>query len=92
MLSLIFQMFLKYLEKRGYTILPPGTHYISWSVEDFRQRAEEVEGKDWEKVYDPEKFGYALKKMFINHDANIGVSWDVIDVYLDEYCLREGSE
>lgn len=89
---MLIQIFLKYLEKRGYIILPPGTYYIAWSVEDFIQRAEEIEGEDWEKVYDPERFSYALKRMFKNHDANMGISWDAIDQYLDAYCLREGSE
>jgi len=41
------------------------------------------------KVYDPDKFQYALEMMIHKHDAGIGITWDTVDIYLDEYCLKD---
>ena len=60
---------------------------INWSIEDFEVQACENEG--WyqkENVYDRSKFEMILKLMILEHDANVGISWDTISIYLNEYC------
>ncbi len=37
--------------------------------------------------YDHSKFQYALERMIDKHDTSIGITWDTLDFYLDEYCL-----
>jgi hypothetical protein len=37
--------------------------------------------------YDRTKFELALSNMVRKHDATLGITWDTIDYYLDEYCL-----
>lgn len=70
--------------------LDPGSNYISWSVDDFEGRAAEREGENlWHYKYDRTKFQDALDTMISKHDASIGINWDVIDYYLDEYCMIE---
>ena len=55
---------------------------------DFECRAEGLEEGNWEKVYDKTKFQAALDRMIDQHDATIGITWDTIDYYLDEYCKK----
>lgn len=77
---------------------------VSWSIEDFSWQALVKENippgmvKDLSNIaevnrhlntYDAEKFEYALERMIDKHDATIGITWDTIDCYLDEYCRRE---
>lgn len=78
---------------------------VSWSVKDFEDRAKNLEELEAElflddskigvpseyRVYDRSKFNEALLLMIRNHDANIGISWDVIDVYLNRYCIQTKS-
>ncbi len=61
---------------------------ISWSVDDFADRAEEMEGKKWERVYDEKKFKNALKRMIHDHDCNDGITWETIDAYLESDCKK----
>jgi len=42
-----------------------------------------------EDVYDPEKFEYALHSMVERHDAEYGITWDTVDIYLDDHCMKE---
>lgn len=56
---------------------------ITWSVEDFEYRALDVHGTDWEKYFDKGLFENALYDMIQNHDCNNGITWDIIDCYLD---------
>ena len=63
----------------------PGVRGIYWSVEDFKSRAVE---RDKDK-YDESKFEEALDRMIDKHDATMGISWDTIDFYLDEMCLKQ---
>jgi hypothetical protein len=77
---------------------------IGWSVEDFIHRAFELENlsdentysdltienaKKYLEKYDPDKFEDALYDMIRHHDAEIGITWDTVDCYLDEYCLKD---
>lgn len=59
---------------------------ITWSVDDFAMQAA---NRKHPEIYDPERYEYALNIMVDKHDACIGITWDTIDVYLDEYCIKE---
>lgn len=68
-------------------LLDPGSNYISWSVYDFEIRAIERTDEDaWKEYYDESKFQEALDMMIEKHDASVGINWDTIDYYLEEYC------
>ena len=60
---------------------------VSWSVEDFSERARQNEGETWELIYNEKLFQETLEIMISQHDATIGITWDTIDVYL-EYCKK----
>lgn len=62
---------------------------ITWSVDDFEQRATELE-EDAETIfplYDRTKFLPALKAMLHKHDYNIGIAWSEVEYYLNTMCL-----
>jgi len=71
---------------------------IRWTVDDFCEQAAsnefnidpnfEYKNDDSFRKYDPTKFQYALELMIHKHDAMYGISWDTIDFYLNEYCLK----
>lgn len=56
---------------------------ITWGVEDFASRAEELEGENWREIYDEDLFEENLYDMIRHHDCNNGVTWDSIDCYLE---------
>ena len=56
---------------------------VTWGILDFVFRAEQLEGKEWKKIYDESKFEEALVEMIRKHDANIGISWVEVEFYLD---------
>ena len=62
---------------------------IQWSIDDFETRANTHFDPD---RYDPDKFQDALERMIDKHDANIGITWDTIDCYLDEHCLKDDNK
>ena len=75
----------------------PGVRGVYWSVEDFRGQAEqrwEIHLDDypaatcWQDVYDENKFQEALNRMVDKHDAEIGITWDTFNFWLDELCLK----
>lgn len=47
------------------------------------------EARKYLKKYDSDKFEDALYEMIRKHDATIGITWDTVDYYLNEYCLRK---
>jgi hypothetical protein len=61
---------------------------ITWSVDDFQSRAEDIEGEDWRKVYDEDAFEDALIDMINSHDCNHGITWETIDSYLHTHCKK----
>lgn len=67
-----------------------GYRGVFWHKDDFEQQAELkehiFENKD---IYDRSKFQDALELMIYKHDASIGINWDVVDYYLETYCLKE---
>ena len=60
---------------------------VYWHVDDFKNAAENLDGNG--VTYDPDKFQYALEVMIDKHDACIGISWDVLGIYLNEYCVAD---
>lgn len=81
--------------------IPSGTSGVFWSVADFEGRAKDrfeylnkrqpliARLEDWTKMYDEAKFQEALDMMIHRHDANIGITWETIDFWLDEMCKIE---
>ena len=70
--------------------LEPGTNCITWSTEDFKGRAIQIEGEDnWQNVYDESKFQEALDRMIDKHDAELGITWVTVDFWLNELCLKQ---
>ena len=49
------------------------------------------DAKKYLKKYDADKFEDALYDMIRHHDAEIGITWDTIDTYLDNDCLKDKS-
>ena len=69
--------------------LEPGMESIKWSVKDFKIKAIALTDEDvWQDYYDESKFNTALKAMIKNHDANEGINWTTIQMYLDLYCKK----
>jgi hypothetical protein len=67
---------------------------IQWCTSDFESRARETEEMEAKinqseviQRYDRSKFELALNNMVRKHDCNLGITWDTVDYYLDEYCL-----
>ena len=59
---------------------------IVWTTDDFESRAEQLEEDSEPLLFDRAKFQSTLHLMIRKHDATIGISWDTIDAYLQEYC------
>ena len=57
---------------------------IKWGIEDIKLHLE-----DQEREFDPpltdEDYREILNAMKSNHDCNVGINWEVIDVYVDNY-------
>lgn len=67
-------------ELNGYAIL------VTWSIGDVQSRYmdnHDTEADDYQDLTDEEARDI-LVRMERNHDADIGINWTVIDVYLDE--------
>lgn len=70
---------------------------VTWSNEDFCGRARNLFDK-WLNIdngdyalkygFDANAFDDCLDTMIYNHDANHGISWDTIDYYLQDDCIR----
>ena len=70
------------------------TIHISWGTVDLQDRATEREEQFQEEnalevkptIYNRELMANALHKMKHEHDCNNGITWETLDIYLDEYC------
>lgn len=71
-----------------FVFLPSGNSAIIWGVADFMSKANDLKGEDWNKYYDESKFVTALKEMVHRHDANIGITWDTVEYYLNQNCKK----
>ena len=71
------------------------SQYTGWSIEDFESRAEELEARSNfdTPLYDPSKFEMALQSLVECQEAVLeGSALDIIDFWLDKYCLLEKEE
>ena len=64
-----------------------GFRGVLWHIDDFEQQAQVAEEPTGLMLFDRTKFQEVLESMIQHHDCNIGITWDTIDFYLDEYCL-----
>lgn len=67
---------------------PFGIDFTTWSYEDIQSWAEQC-GRE---VPDKDKAFEILQGIVENHDATIGINWDVIDSALDSVPYDEGDE
>jgi hypothetical protein len=67
-------------------VYPEYIRTLRWSTEDFKHKAQQIQGNNWREYYDESKFVEALNKMFDNHDANVGISWITLEFYLNDMC------
>ena len=65
---------------------------VWWSIDDIEQLATQIEKNVGKVLYNRDEFQFALERLYDKHDCNIGISWEVIEVYLDEYCKIETTE
>ena len=71
---------------------------VTWSVEDFEQQAVEIERAcspyrfAYKLLYDRSKFPMALREMIRRHDASIGITWDTVEFWLNELCVKDEPE
>lgn len=65
-------------------------HSVTWGVEDFKNRVLHLQEVFPEKkyIFDETKFEESLEEMISNHDANYGITWETIDYYLLQDCLK----
>lgn len=62
---------------------------VRWMEEDFEKQAiENYDPFTWEIYYDKSKFKEALEEMIYRHDCQLGITWDTVEYYLEEYCKR----
>ena len=70
-----------------------GYRGIFWYVNDFESQAqidEEFAKENGEELkFDRNKFQAALEKMINEHDATLGITWDTVSMYLNDYCKFE---
>jgi len=87
-LILILKYIEDWLEKRKTESIQ-----IEWSIQDFEERATEIEERENKQIlYDRAKFQFALKMLKKHHDCNWGITWDHIDINLNEYCTLDLKE
>lgn len=60
-----------------------------WSPDDFIARAERT-GRP--EQYNFDDFPHALERMVENHDANVGINWEVVDLYLEDAFIETKRE
>jgi len=88
--SIILNVSIEELKEIKDSLIDLNKRTIIWSILDFEIQASENEGfYNRENIYDRNKFQNTLELMISEHDANMGISWDTIDIYLDQYCKYE---
>lgn len=70
-----------------------GYRGIFWHVNDFESQAQTDEEfakeNDEELEFDRGKFQTAFETMINEHDATLGITWDTVSMYLNDYCKIE---
>ena len=65
---------------------------VTWSVEDLKYQAELLKTFDSKLEFDESKYKKTLELMIKEHDANIGINWDVIGIYVMEHCKKRKND
>lgn len=70
------------------------TYYDENSLKSVQERAKRILStcKNWRDFYDESKFEEALNKMIDNHNAEQGISWTEVSLYLEDMCKKENNE
>ena len=63
----------------------PDTISINWEIDDVRSRNEDNDGDE----LSDDQCRLVLEKIKNNHDANIGVNWEVIDFWIEQILKDE---
>ena len=75
---------IKYKNKYFYLDDDQDSFTITWGIEDIKLHLE-----DQEREFDPpltdEDYRQILNKMKGYHDCNVGINWEVINVYVDSH-------
>ena len=69
---------------------------LIWHIDDIKDTLENMQERDWFK----KKYGDSVKltdeecmdilgDVKSNHDASLGVSWDTLEIYIDEFLMSE---
>tara|TARA_R100000234_G_scaffold105060_1_gene75147 strand:- start:45 stop:311 length:267 start_codon:yes stop_codon:yes gene_type:complete len=69
---------------------------LIWHIDDIKDALENMQERDWFK----KKYGDSVKltdeecmdilgDVKSNHDASLGVSWDTLEIYIDEFLMSE---
>lgn len=73
---------------------------VAWHIDDFKSTAKEYIAREYpdatpeekkvlySEMFDESKYPEALERMIDEYDASVGISWDEVDYYLHEYCLK----
>jgi len=69
---------------------------LIWHIDDIKHTLENMQERDWfKKKYGDsvkltdEECMYILGDVKSNHDASLGVSWDTLEIYIDEFLMSE---
>ena len=69
---------------------------LIWHIDDIKHALENMQERDWFK----KKYGDSVKltdeecmdilrDIKSGHDASLGVSWDTLEIYIDEFLMSE---
>ena len=71
-------------------IIKMGRESIRWTEADFRDEANRTERRrKMLDIYDRNEFSNALFIMMEKYDPEVGITWDLVRMYLDEHCLKD---
>ncbi|PVV50455.1 hypothetical protein [Chryseobacterium sp. HMWF035] len=62
---------------------------VIWKEEHFEQKAKELEKIAGYLLFERGNFMKALYQMIANHNRSEGISWNTVEYYLHEFCLKE---
>jgi hypothetical protein len=75
--------------------IDPSSHIIAWHNSDMEALADSFEDSscDGYKVnYNRDLIPLAMEAMIDNYDCSVGISYDTLEYYLEEYCRDLGEE
>ena len=75
--------------------IDPSAHIIAWHNSDMEELADNYEDNaepEDNVKYDRSQIPHAMEMMVDSHDASMGISWESLEYYLEEYCRDYGEE